>query len=76
MPHVIVKMISGRSEDQKARLTVAITEAVKSALASNDDSISVAVEDYAQADWTEQVYKPDILGKASTLYKKPGYEPT
>jgi len=24
-------------------------------------------------DWAEQVYKPDIVNKPETLYKKPGY---
>ena len=26
-------------------------------------------------DWTEKVYKPEIVAKPDTLYKKPGYEP-
>jgi len=26
-------------------------------------------------DWAEKVYKPDILGKPETIYKKPGYNP-
>jgi 4-oxalocrotonate tautomerase len=26
-------------------------------------------------DWTEKVYKPEILAKRDTLYKEPGYEP-
>ena len=26
-------------------------------------------------DWTEQVYKPDILGRPDRIYKKPGYDP-
>lgn len=37
--------------------------------------ISVAIEDVAKEDWAEKVYKPDILGKPETLYKKPGYDP-
>jgi 4-oxalocrotonate tautomerase len=24
-------------------------------------------------DWRDQVYRPDIIEKADTLYKKPGY---
>jgi 4-oxalocrotonate tautomerase len=27
------------------------------------------------SNWTEQVYKPDIIAKAETIYKKPGYDP-
>ena len=75
MPHVIVKMHSGRSEQLKAKLAQAVTEAVTSTLSLGEDSVSVALEDVQPKDWTEQVYKPDILGKAATIYKKPGYNP-
>jgi hypothetical protein len=34
-----------------------------------------AFEEIAPKDWTEKVYKPDILGKPNTIYKKPGYDP-
>jgi 4-oxalocrotonate tautomerase len=37
------------------------------------EPISVGIEDVAPKDWTERVYKPDILGKPDTIYKKPGY---
>ena len=75
MPHVVVKMHSGRSEQQKARLAQELTRAVMSALGSAETSVSVGIEDVEPANWTEQVYKPDILGKAATIYKKPGYDP-
>jgi 4-oxalocrotonate tautomerase len=75
MPHVIVKMHSGRSEQQKARLAQEITKAVMSALGSAETSVSVGIEDVEPAKWTEQVYKPDILGKVATIFKKPGYDP-
>jgi 4-oxalocrotonate tautomerase len=44
------------------------------ALKLEEQSISVAVEDVAPAQWTEKVYKPDILNNPK-LYKKPGYDP-
>ncbi len=75
MPHVIVKLYSGRSEQQKARLAQEITKAVMTALKTDEDSVSVAVEGIEPKDWTEKVYKPDILGKPETIYKKPGYNP-
>jgi 4-oxalocrotonate tautomerase len=75
MPHVIVKMHSGRSEQQKARLAQEITKAVMSALGSAETSVSVGIEDVEPAKWTEQVYRPDILGKVATIFKKPGYDP-
>ena len=31
------------------------------------------IEKVTAAEWTEKVYRPDIVEKAATLYKKPGY---
>jgi 4-oxalocrotonate tautomerase len=75
MPHVIVKLYAGRSKQQKANLAEAITKAVMTTLNQAEDAVSVAVEDVAPKDWTEKVYKPDILGKPDTIYKQPGYDP-
>lgn len=75
MPHVTIKLYAGRTEQQKAKLAEAVTRAVMSAIGSSEASISVGIEDVQPADWTEQVYRPDIAGKAATIYKKPGYEP-
>ena len=75
MPHVIVKLYSGRTEAQKAKLAEEVTRAVIAGAGSKAEAISVSIEDVAPEDWTEQVYRPEILGKPATLYKKPGYEP-
>ncbi|HEU0149435.1 MAG TPA: tautomerase family protein [Bradyrhizobium sp.] len=75
MPHVIVKLYSGKSGQQKQALAQAVTDAVTSALAYGEQSVSVGIEDVEPRDWTEQVYKPDIIAKADTIYKKPGYDP-
>jgi 4-oxalocrotonate tautomerase len=72
MPHVIVKMFPGRSDAQKARLAAAITQAVMLEAKCAEDAVSVGIEDVAPADWDEVVYKPDIAGKADTLFKRPG----
>jgi 4-oxalocrotonate tautomerase len=75
MPHIIVKLYSGRSDKQKAELAEEITKAVTSTLNSGAEAVSVGIEDVDPKDWTEKVYKPDILGKPATIYKKPGYNP-
>jgi 4-oxalocrotonate tautomerase len=75
MPHVIIKLWPGKSEQQKQKLANTITKAIGEALHCGEESISVGFEEIAEKDWTEKVYKPDILGKKSTLYKQPGYEP-
>jgi 4-oxalocrotonate tautomerase len=75
MPHVLVKVAAGKSEQQKTRLTEAITKDVMEILHLGEESVSVALEEVQPQDWTEKVYKPDIQAKWETLYKKPGYEP-
>ena len=73
MPHVIVKLWPGKSEQQKRRLAEAITRDVVALLNYGDESVSVAMEEVEAADWADEVYRPDIVEKADTLYKKPGY---
>lgn len=75
MPHVIVKMHPGRSEQDKVELAAAIVRDIKSIAKVGDDAVSVSIEEVGANDWVEQVYKPDILHGAGKLYKKPGYDP-
>jgi 4-oxalocrotonate tautomerase len=73
MPHVIVKLWPGKSEQQKNRLAEAIAKDVTDVLHYGEESISVAMEEVASQDWAESVYKPDIQDKWGKLYKKPAY---
>jgi 4-oxalocrotonate tautomerase len=74
MPHVLVKLYSGRSEQQKARLAEALSQAVVVTLKLDEKSVSVAIEDIEPENWTREVYEPDILNNPK-IYKKPGYDP-
>jgi 4-oxalocrotonate tautomerase len=74
MPHVIVKLWPGKSEAQKRRLARAIADDVMKTLNYGDESVSVAFEEIGADEWAEKVYRPDIVNKPDTLYKKPGYE--
>lgn len=75
MPHVIVKLQSGRSDEQKTRIADEITKAVMASVGCREESVSVGIEDIAPNEWTEKVYKPDIIGGRGKLYKEPGYNP-
>ena len=74
MPHVIVKLWPGKSEQQKTRLAEAITKDVMEILHYGEESVSVAMEEVKPEDWLEKVYKPDVKNKWDTLYKKPAYD--
>ena len=73
MPHVIVKLWPGKSEQQKTRLAQEITKDVMDVLNYGDESVSVAFEEIPAKDWAEKVFKPDIVARPERIYKKPGY---
>jgi 4-oxalocrotonate tautomerase len=73
MPHVLVKLWPGKSEQQKKRLSQMITRAVMETLDYGEESVSVAMEEVKAGDWREKVYQPDIKKKWDTLYQQPGY---
>jgi 4-oxalocrotonate tautomerase len=73
MPHVIVKLWPGKSEQQKARLAEEIAKDVTEVLNCKEESVSVAIEEIDSQDWAEKVYRPDIASPTAKLYKKPGY---
>lgn len=75
MPYVIVKLLSGRSEQQKTGIAAAVTRAVIASTGNGEDAVSIAIEDVEPSEQTEKVYKPDILGNSAKLYKRPGYDP-
>lgn len=75
MPHVIVKLWPGKSDQQKKKLAEEITQAVMEILHYGEDAVSVGFEEIAAKNWTERVYKPDILARRDTIFKKPGYSP-
>jgi 4-oxalocrotonate tautomerase len=76
MPHVIVKLWPGKSDDQKRRLTDAIVRDVTSVLNYGEESVSVAFEEVPASDWKAKVYEPDIAGRWDRLTKEPGYDPS
>ncbi|MCM5555296.1 tautomerase family protein [Pleomorphomonas sp. NRK KF1] len=75
MPHVVIKMIEGRGEEQKQRLTELVTKAIMDGAGCKESSVSVAIEDVPAADWTAAVYRTEIEPQMDRLYKRPGYKP-
>jgi 4-oxalocrotonate tautomerase len=74
MPHIIVKLWKGKTEEQKKKLAKELTKTAMSVIGYGENSFSVAIEDIDQKDWAEQVYHPDIIGQKEKLYKQPGYK--
>ncbi len=75
MPHIIVKLYPGRSEEQKKQLANEIAKDVVKIAKCEKKVVSVAFEEIDSNDWPEKVYKPDIMENKKNLYIEPGYNP-
>ncbi len=53
MPVVDVKMLKGRTPEQKRELVKKITEAVASSCAVRSEAVSVLIEEYEKGHWAE-----------------------
>ena len=74
MPHIIVKLWPGKTEEQKAQLAKGIVELGVKVLGKGEEAFSVAIEEIKQENWKEQVYTPEIVENSDKLYVKPGYK--
>jgi len=72
MPHIVVKMYPGRSEEMKSAMVQALLNAASDALKAPQDWFTIGVEEVTPDNWEEQVAKPEIEGKADTLYYRNG----
>ena len=73
MPHVIVTLTPGRSEQQEARIAEAIVKDLVAIAKCDESAVSVAIEEINPEDWVKKVFKADILTNPERLYLKPGY---
>jgi 4-oxalocrotonate tautomerase len=73
MPHIIVKLWPGNSDEQKRQLADEINRDVMAVLDYSDESVSVAFEEVNAQEWASKVYRPDIVNGPGKLYKKPAY---
>jgi len=74
MPHISLKMLKGRSEEQKKKAVEAVSEALIRSLGVSDAYITVSVEDFTAEEW-QKVFREEVTDKPASLYKQPGYDP-
>jgi 4-oxalocrotonate tautomerase len=53
MPLIIVKMLEGRSVEQKRRLVKAVTEVVSEYTGAPEEQVDVIIEDYTRENWAK-----------------------
>ncbi|MCL2752330.1 MAG: tautomerase family protein [Firmicutes bacterium] len=74
MPHIAIKMLEGRTEEQKRRAADALKDALCKSLGCGEAYVTVTVEDFDARAW-QDVFARDITAKNECLYVKPKYDP-
>jgi quercetin dioxygenase-like cupin family protein len=69
MPHVVVKLWPGKSEEQKTRLANEIAKDVMDILHYGEESVSVAFEEVKSQDWAGSPRKPVHVQGASVTFE-------
>ena len=49
------KLLSGRSEQQKAKIADEVTKAIMATTGNDADAVSVSIEDVDRSEWVEMV---------------------
>ncbi|GHB13419.1 tautomerase family protein [Salinicola rhizosphaerae] len=73
MPHLTLKLASGRSEAVKQQLAEAFTRDLVEIAGAEPGQVSIAIEDVDIQDWRRLVYEPIVAPVLPVLYKQPGY---
>ena len=73
MPHFEIKLLEGKTEEQKQQLAKELVKAAQKVIGYGEESYSVTIEDVTWEDWRKKVYPNDIMGQKDILYKEPGY---
>lgn len=73
MPHISVKMLKGRTDEQKQLAANKLTDALCEALGCTPEHVSVAVEDYTPIEWQEVFFEE--ITQNDNIVKKPDYDP-
>lgn len=75
MPHISVKMLNGRTEEQKKRLAKTLVKALSQELQCSEHYVTCSIEDFDAVAW-QKVFQEEITNKSeSNIYKKAEYDP-
>ena len=75
MPNISVKMLAGRTREQKEKLAKDLVEVLSRDLGADKHWITCTIEDYDE-EQSQDFFKTEIADKpAEAVFKKPEYDP-
>lgn len=76
MPHITIKHFPpALPDDSKQPLADALTKLIVEHFGTNEDAVSISVQTVDPGAWQQDVFDPEITGRAGTLIKTPNYRP-
>lgn len=73
MPHITIKMLKGRTDEQKTLAGIKVADALAEAIGCDPTHISVSVEDFTPLEW-QDVFKKDVT-ENDRIVLQPDYDP-
>lgn len=73
MPHITIKMLKGRTDEQKTLAGIKVADALAEAIGCDPTHISVSVEDFTPLEW-QDVFKKDVT-ENDKIVLQPDYDP-
>ena len=74
MPHIGIKMLKGRTPEQKEKLSVGARKDARRTMGCSESHVSCTIEDFTAQEWQE-IFEQEVTEKSEKLYKKPEYDP-
>ncbi len=74
MPHIGIKMLKGRTEEQKKKLAAALAKTLAEELKCSQNYVTCTIEDFTAQEW-QDVFREEITDKQDKVYKKAEYDP-
>ena len=74
MPHISIKMLNGRTEEQKKNLSIKLAKTLSKELNCNENYVTVTIEDYSAKEW-QTIFKQEITDKPDKIYVSAKYDP-
>ena len=68
MPHIVIKLWPGHTEEEKRAAAEAVVRAAAEQLHAEPGWFSVGIEEVSPQRWEEEVFRPEILEKRDSLY--------
>ena len=74
MPHIGIKILKGRTQEQKEKLAAALVRTLTKELGCSEHYVTCTIEDFDAVQW-QKVFEEEVTKKQDKVFKKAEYDP-